>query len=111
MIKAKLLRHIRSGMKLLAEANEYKCKQRGITKVGLMMQELPSRFFTKSPLALIPAAEYYKDADAGRAKIKAELDKLVAEGYLTQRDHSEKSVYYKPTDKVAINVDEESAEA
>lgn len=110
MIKAKLLRHIRSGIKLLAEADEYKCKQRGITKVGLMMQELPSRYFTKSPLALIPAAEYYKDADAGRLKIKAALDQLVDEGYLTQRDHSEKSIYYKPTDKVMSN-DEESTEA
>lgn len=110
MIKAKLLRHIRSGIKLLKEGNEYQCKQRGITKVGVMMGELPTRFFTKSPLALIPASEYYKDADAGRAKIKEALDQLVAEGYLTQRDHSEKSVYYKPTDKV-MNNDEESAEA
>lgn len=110
MIKPKLLRHIRRGIKLLAEGNEYQCKQRGITKVGLLTKELPSRYFTKSPLALIPAAEYYKDAEAGRAKIKEALDQLVAEGYLTQRDHSEKSVYYKPTDKVTIN-DDESAKA
>lgn len=110
MIKAKLLRHIRSGIKLLNEGNEYQCKQRGITKVGVLTGELPMRFFTKSPLALIPASEYYKDADAGRNKIKEALDQLVDEGYLTKRDHSEKSVYYKPTDKV-MNNDEESAEA
>ena len=110
MIKAKLLKHIRSGIKLLKEGDEYRCKQRGITKVGLLTGELPSRFFTKSPLALIPASEYYKDADAGRNRIKEALDMLVAEGYLVERQHSEKSVYYKPTDKV-LNSNDETAEA
>lgn len=110
MIKAKLLKHIRGGIKLLNEGNEYQLKQRGITKVAALMGELPTRFFTKSPLSLIPAAEYYKDPEAARVKIKDALDMLVAEGYLTARDHSEKSVYYKPTDKVMNNV-EDSAEA
>ena len=110
MIKPKLLRHIRKGMKLLAEGNEYQCKQRGITKVGLLTGELPFRYFSKSPLTLISAAEYYKDPEAARAKIKEALDQLVADGYMTQRDHSEKSVYYKPTDKVSIN-DDDATEA
>ncbi|XAG95410.1 hypothetical protein SOI901_25 [Erwinia phage SOI901] len=110
MIKAKLLRHIRSGIKLLNEGNEYQQKQRGITKVGVFNGELPMRYFTKSPLAFIPAAEYYKDAEAARVKIKNTLDLLVAEGYLIERQHSEKSVYYKPTDKV-MNSNDETAEA
>lgn len=103
MMKPKLLRHIRRGIKLLNEGNEYQCKQRGITKVGVMTGELPMRFFTKSPLAFIPAAEYYKDVEAARERIKEALDQLVEEGYLTARDHSEKSVYYKPTAKVMNN--------
>uniref|UniRef100_A0AAU8GIN5 Uncharacterized protein n=2 Tax=unclassified Rosemountvirus TaxID=2738372 RepID=A0AAU8GIN5_9CAUD len=106
MIKAKLLKHIRGGIKLLNEGNEYQLKQRGITKVAALMGELPTRFFTKSPLSLIPAAEYYKDPEAARNKIKEALDQLVVEGYLTERNHSEKSVYYKPTDKVTNNVDD-----
>lgn len=110
MIKPKLLRHIRRGVKLLKEGNEYQCKQRGITKVGVMTGELPMRFFTKSPLALIPAAEYYADVEAARESIKTALDMLVDEGYLTKRDHSEKSVYYKPTAKV-FNNDDEAEEA
>lgn len=106
MIKAKLLKHIRGGIKLLNEGNEYQLKQRGITKVGAFNGELPTRFFTKSPLSLIPAAEYYKDPEAARCKIKDALDQLVDEGYLTVRQHTETSFYYKPTDKVANNVDD-----
>ena len=110
MIKPKLLRHIRNGIKLLDEGNEYTCKQRGITKVGVLMGELPMRYFTKSPLTLIPAAEYYKDPEAARSKIKGALDQLVEEGYLTVRQHSEASSYYKPTSKVLNNDANESAE-
>lgn len=110
MIKPKLLRHIRNGIKLLAEGNEYACKQRGITKVGLFNKELPTRYFTKSPLTLVPAAEYYKDPEAARAKIKEGLDQLVGEGYLTVRQHTESSYYYKPTSKVTSNDNDESAE-
>lgn len=110
MIKAKLLRHIRSGIKLLKEGNEYQQKQRGITKVGAFNGELPMRYFTKSPLAFISAVEYYKDAEAARVKIKNTLDLLVAEGYLIERQHSETSIYYKPTDKV-MNSNDETAEA
>ncbi|HBU2310253.1 TPA: hypothetical protein MCT59_003799 [Klebsiella pneumoniae] len=110
MIKPKLLRHIRNGVKLLAEGNEYTCKQRGITKVGLFNKELPMRYFTKSPLTLVTAAEYYKDPEAARAKIKDALDLLVEEGYLTIRQHTESSFYYKPTLKVTSNDNDESAE-